>query len=445
MKISHKKLQTYFSEQLPSAQVLADAFTFHAFEIEAVENDGDDTILDIKVLPDRACYAKSYEGIAREVSTILNLKRKDELVKFDSNPRTILINTKKINEVLGSDISVDEMISILNRMDIKVKMENDNKLTITVPSDRLDLQTWRDIPEEVGRIYGYDKIRSTMSSDMSFKPLVEKNFYYSEKIKNILVDLGFSEVYTYSLVPKGDFEIEKPLASDKNFLRANLSDGISKSLEFNAKNAELLGLEAIKIFEIGKVFTKEGESTHVSIGAVQVKKVKGLKGESFVAAAIETLEKAIEVSIANKKIATQGANSAWEIDLDEIIKSLPEPTSYTDLNFQPATNNIYKKFSPYPFIVRDIAVFVPESIQAGEVWTTIENGITEAGATDLLVKHSKFDEFKKDGKVSYGFRMVFQSAERTLTIEEANAVMEKVNSHIKEKGVSAGGAGWEVR
>jgi phenylalanyl-tRNA synthetase beta chain len=291
----------------------------------------------------------------------------------------------------------------------------------------------------VARIHGYEKIAPIMptSSPMS-KPGFDKPFYYSEKIKNILAGLGFSEVYLYSLVSKGDVEIEKSLASDKNFLRTNLSDGISKSLELNAKNADLLGLGAIKIFEIGKVFTKEGEFMNLAIGATQVKKVKGLKGEGFVSAGIEALEKELGVSITNKKIAAQGANSIWEINLSEVIDSLSEPVSYSGLNFQPATNNPYKKFSLYPFIVRDIAVFVPESIQAKEVWATIEKGIAEAHAQNLLVRHSKFDEFKKDGKISYGFRMIFQSGERTLTIEEANAVMEKVSQGVTDKG-------WEVR
>ena len=438
MKISYNQLQTYLIDKLPSPEALADAFTFHAFEIESVEKEGDDTILDIKVLPDRACYAKSYEGIAREVSTILGLKKKDGLVKFDATPQKISVNVSQINEVLGSDISSGDAADILKRMDIGVVDGGNGELTLSMPSDRLDLASWRDIPEEVGRIYGYDKIGAILLKNTTFRPQVEKTFYYAEKVKNILVELGFSEVYTYSLVPKGDYEIEKPLASDKNHLRTNLSDGIAKALELNAKNAELLGLDAIKIFEIGKVFTKEGEFTHLAIGVAQVKKVKGLKSDGIVATSIGVLEKNLGTAISNKKIIAQNSGAVWEINLDALIKDLPTPSSYSDLNFQSATKNLYNKFSVYPFIVRDIAVFVPESVAAETVWESIQKGIDNANASSLLERHSLFDTFKKEGKVSYAFRMVFQSAEKTLTDDEANTIMEKIYTEMKTNG-------WEVR
>ncbi|MEK7642143.1 MAG: hypothetical protein AAB365_04125 [Patescibacteria group bacterium] len=435
MKISYTKLQTYLEDTLPSPEVLADAFTFHAFEIESVEKVGDDTILDIKVLPDRACYAKSYEGIAREVSTILGLKKKDGLVKFDASPRKITISVAQINEVLGSDISSEEMMSILTRMDMLVEEGRNQELTLTVPSDRLDLASWRDIPEEVGRIYGYDKIVPVLPKNSSFKPSVEKNFFWSETIKDRLVEqLGFSEVYTYSLVPKGDYEIEKPLASDKNHLRTNLSDGILKALELNVKNAELLGLDAIKIFEIGKVFTAEGEFTHLAMGVAQVKKIKGVKSEDVLKKSVEAV-----VDLPDQKVLSHGAMAMWEIRLDDHFKSLSTiPDTYDSLASRAASKNAYKKFSVYPFIVRDIAVFVPESVVAETVWESVQKGIANAGAVELLARHSLFDAFKKEGKVSYAFRMIFQSSERTLTDDEVNAVMEKIYAEMK-------GNSWEVR
>jgi phenylalanyl-tRNA synthetase beta chain len=297
------------------------------------------------------------------------------------------------------------------------------------------LASWRDIPEEVGRIYGYDKIGAILPKNTTFKPQVEKTFYYAEKAKNILVEQGFSEVYTYSLVPEGVYEIEKPLASDKNYLRTNLSDGILKSLALNAKNAELLGLDAIKIFEIGKVFTKEGEFMNLAIGVTQVKKVKGVKSENILAGAIESLNMQFR-GMSDRLKARPSAVA--ECNFDEAVASLPEVPSYSDLNFKPATKNLYKKFSVYPFIVRDIAVFVPESVAAETVWESIQKGIDAAGAASLLERHSLFDAFKKEGKVSYAFRMVFQSTEKTLTDDEVNAIMEKIYSEMK-------GNGWEVR
>ncbi len=454
MKISYTQLQTYLEDKLPTPEKLADAFTFHAFEIESMEKEGDDTILDIKVLPDRACYAKSYEGIAREVSAILGLKKKAEKVKIPDSKHTITVSISQINEVLGSDISQKEAVSILTRMDIKVTEKGDI-LELSVPCDRLDLQSWRDIPEEVGRIYGYDKIKSILPKNTTFKPIVEKAFYYTEKIKNILVSAGFSEVYTYSLVAKGVYEIEKPLAADKNHLRTNLTDGIVKSLEFNARNADLLGLDEIKIFEIGKVFTKDGEHTSLCVGIKNIKKAKGaeLAKEKIKKVRDEVL-KVLEVNatilctvddsggIISLNVEavgmTNNSDGIFEINLDKVVATLSEPNSYADLNFSKATTIEYKKFSVYPFIVRDIAVFVQGPTLDTEVWSVIEKVLNEVGAANLLAHHSLFDTFKKDGKVSYAYRMIFQSMEKTLTDDEVNSIMEKIYAEIKGKG-------WEVR
>ncbi len=70
MKVSHSWLQTYFEKPIPSAKELAEIFTFHAFEVENVEEKNDDSILDVKVLPDRAHYALSHAGVAEEISVL---------------------------------------------------------------------------------------------------------------------------------------------------------------------------------------------------------------------------------------------------------------------------------------------------------------------------------------------------------------------------------------
>ena len=88
--------------------------------------------------------------------------------------------------------------------------------------------------------------------------------------------------------------------------------------------------------------------------------------------------------------------------------------------------------------MRDIAVFVPDSIQASDVWSVIYGCITEAGARELLARHALFDTFKKENNVSYAFRMVFQSMERTLTDVEIAGIMDRIYAGMKNKT-------WEVR
>jgi phenylalanyl-tRNA synthetase beta chain len=328
---------------------------------------------------------------------------------------------------------------ILERMDIGIAEAEGGKWLLTVPFTRLDLKISEDIVEEVGRIYGYGHIQGILPPVSKAKVPVLPAYYLSEMIKNMLVEQGFSEVSLYSLVAKGEVETAYPLARDKAFARANLTDGMMACVEKNAMNADLLGLEVIKVFEIGRVFGKDGESTMLSIGVGQVKKVKGEKVDNILINSWEMLNKELGNNL-KPKIIAKGTNAVCEINLDELLKSYKVPANalYSDLHFGPASPNMYRKISPYPFIVRDIAVFVPENIEADNVWLAIEKGIANAGASGLLACHSLFDTFKKDGNVSYAFRMVFQSMDKTLTDDEAGKIMEKINIEMKGKG-------WEVR
>jgi phenylalanyl-tRNA synthetase beta chain len=91
-------------------------------------------------------------------------------------------------------------------------------------------------------------------------------------------------------------------------------------------------------------------------------------------------------------------------------------------------------WSLFPFIARDIAVFVPENIKSEEVGKIIKEN-----AGEMVIRGPElFDEFKKDGKVSYAFRIVFQSFDRTLTDGEVNDIMTRITDKIKAHG-------WQVR
>ena len=124
-----------------------------------------------------------------------------------------------------------------------------------------------------------------------------------------------------------------------------------------------------------------------------------------------------------------------ELNLDALVDSLPTPASYDDLNLGKAISTEYKKFSIFPFIVRDIALFVSSETKIDEVSNVIE----KAAKTEILTKGPDlFDEFEKEGKKSLAFRLIFQAADRTLSDEEVNKIMEKVYESVKEKD-------WQVR
>ena len=350
---------------------------------------------------------------------------------------------------------------------------------VTAPAVRLDLRIREDLIEEIGRIYGYDRIVANVPGKQNDAPL-SKYFFYIHKIKNILKDLGFSEVYTYAFADTGEVEVANPMASDKGFLRTALTPAISKSLEFNLKNADLLGLDQIKLFEIGKVFKKDTEYTSLCIGIANVKgfKNKNLeKDEQTVNGEIrwtrETLWEKLGANvqtlctiddtggilvIKGKAIGeVNKVDGVMELNLAALIAAMPDVTAEEAeaSSFQAgghdgnafhedasAPSHKFRAISPYPFIVRDIAVFVPGE-QSDENQNKVLDIIKKEG-TDLMVTYRLFDVFtkKKEGeetRTSYGYRMVFQASDRTLTDDEANSIMQKMTDAMNSN------AGWQVR
>jgi phenylalanyl-tRNA synthetase beta chain len=355
----------------------------------------------------------------------------------------IAVELSYIQTLLGVQISNEECEDIFRRLKFTFKKEGD-VFHITIPPYRLDLTIKQDIVEEVGRIYGYDKIPAAELPATSFKPGIQKEYYYANKVRDFLVERGFSEVYTYSLVAKVEnekgVELINPLASDKNFLRDSLELGILKSLEINLRRSDLLGLNEIKIFEIGTVFEKDEEYTQLALAFHKVKKTKG--ENNFLAEIVQGLLEFIgfktSANIETYSSLVVSRPDRVLINLSEVIKQLSQPTIYEPSPIKPL-NKPFQAISLYPFIARDIAVFTPQGTSQNDVETLIKKN-----AGTLLVRLGLFDVFEKpfqDGtvKTSYAFRLVFQSRERTLTDEEANAIMRTITDEMNSK------AGWEVR
>ncbi len=305
----------------------------------------------------------------------------------------------------------------------KMTAKEELRFAVTIPFERLDIRIKEDLIEEIGKTYGYDKITARILPAASVKAPVSKSFFYANKIRVILAREGFSEVYTSSFADSGKVAVENPIASDKGFLRENLSNNILKSLELNSKNAPLLGLEIVKIFEIGKTFKKTSEEkTFLSIG------VCGKKSKEVTEKIIEILKQELNCDF-GENIKQTGNSTIVEIDFDALIEKLPEPKDYGETLLSSKDGAVYQKISPYPFVLRDIALWVPENVEDKTVAEIIKKNSGE-----LLAKIDLFDVFKKDVKISYAFRLVFQSQERTLTDDEINKIMNAVTEELSSNG-----------
>ena len=186
--------------------------------------------------------------------------------------RKLSFSAEKISKILGLKVSDKEIEDILKRYNFKYK-ESDGKFEIIVPPMRLDLAVEEDMAEEIGRILGYDKVLPTIPK-IKFKPKQNETYTKILWARNKLLNDGYSEVMTYTFCDKGEIEVQKS-ASDKKFLRTNLTDGLKESIKLNKINLPLLGLKEVKIFEIGTVWNPK-EEMHVAFNEGEKVKEKNL-------------------------------------------------------------------------------------------------------------------------------------------------------------------------
>ncbi len=319
-----------------------------------------------------------------------------DIQKINQDKYNINIAVDYINKRLGADFSKDEIRSVWDRLSFKYT-EKDNEFDIEIPSLRLDLRGPHDLVEEVIRILGYERLEESIPNLQKGK-IIDETYFKVLCIRKHLLDLGYSEVMTYVFRDKGDIEILAS-ASDKKFLRNNLLDGLSESIKLNILNAPFLGMKEIKIFEIGTVFLKDREEIRVAFG--------------------------------NKK-------KVEEMTLDEYFSKFDGsrlPLSQDSMDYILGTNPLisnsnFKQWSPYPFIYRDIAVFVPNEINP----EVLESIYRELGGNLLVKEPILIDKFSKENKISYAYRLVFQSYEKTLTDHDIMVIMDAIYAKIKESG-----------
>lgn len=340
------------------------------------------------------------------------------------NPR-VDVSLAHIEGLLGMSLGAEAIEDILRRLGFSYERKGD-AWAVIAPFERTDIVIPEDVIAEIGRVYGYEHVDAIMPPPA---PLAEVNarHYYAERIRETLVGLGFSEIITSSFRKKDEIKLRNALASDKGYLRSDLRKNVKEALLRNAPYMDLLGVSRIQLFEIGTVFCRTDDGAdvteHVSL-ALGVRTKAGGYAPADDARLREALT-ALESSL-GAPLTTDVHDGVAECDLTSVIANLPSPAAYEP--FTPPADVRFRPFSEYPFVSRDIALWVKETVAAADI-----EAVLREGAGDLLVRLSQFDEFKKDGRVSYAFRLVFQSKERTLTDEEVGVIMERISGMLAER------------
>ncbi len=337
----------------------------------------------------------------------------------EPDQRKVTVTLAKVNSVLGTELTEAELTSVLKKFGWSFTVENAS-FTITSPFERTDLVIPEDLIEEVGRIYGYDHVEAIKPETISVAE-VNQRFYYTEQIRAALTSQGFSEIYTTSFREHDAVKMTNAFAADKGYLRSSLASNMRESLMKNLPHADLLGLRQIRLFEIGTVFNDDGERFMLALGVHSPSGYKAKLDDPVLAEALRAVTAITGGEIASPK------NGVIELDLGALLEKLPTPEAYAPAPLPLKVS--YQPFSVYPAVSRDIAMWVG----SGETESDIETLLREK-AGELCVRVTLFDRFQKDDRVSYAYRLVFQSKEKTLTGGEVDAIMDGVYQAVRERG-----------
>ncbi len=299
--------------------------------------------------------------------------------------------------------------------------------------------TWRagdvtreiDVVEEVAR-FALERVPATQPVRRDLNGRLTRPQRIRRRIQDTLVGFGFAEAYTWSLLPDdpvpGAIRLPEPLSSEQAVLRTALADGLVASAERNVH----AGNEDIALFELAHVYLPSGdelpdERWHVGGivegGFLRAKGVvEGLYAALHVEAAFErasylrlpgTGARTVEgwvLELADSRLP--GAWGLFELDVDALVERVPELIVYDDV-------------ITYPALKQDLAFAVPEAITAAELVAA-----AQAAAGPELREMKAFDVYRGEqageGRKSIAFRVSFQSAERTLSDEDAAALRERI-------------------
>ena len=177
----------------------------------------------------------------------------------DKNPKDIDITIKDINDLLGTNITVEDTVDVFRKLGFESKVKGD-VITVTVPTRRIDISIKEDLIEEVGRIYGVDNIQGTLPNGTMRLGHVDKT---DRQIREKLYELGLNETLTYALISKNDVhkytydefdavELLDPMTEERNVLRYSLIPSLYRTYDYNKAHS----IKDVSIFEIGKGFWK---------------------------------------------------------------------------------------------------------------------------------------------------------------------------------------------
>jgi phenylalanyl-tRNA synthetase beta chain len=334
---------------------------------------------------------------------------------------SVTVSLSQIKNRLGADYSLEQVRTVFDRLLFAYSVEGET-FKVTPPFERKDILIPEDLIEEVGRVGGYEHVLPAQLPPLATVP-DQTVFRGIERIKDLLIERGYSELSTQSFAREGDIELANPLDQTRPWLRAslvaNMEDALTRAV---AVSPRVFGpLPEVRLFELGSTFTKEAEHMTLCIGH------QAVSGKTNPASLEQTV-----MQLGDEFTITPSQKSQGVVEFilaPELLKRVGEGYEVPS-----ARQGMYVPFSLYPFALRDIAVWVPEGTEETEV-----AGLIQQHAGEYLARMDLFDRFQKEGRVSYAFRLVFESGSRTLSDKDLDPAMADITLALQAR------EGFEVR
>ena len=381
----------------------------------------------------------------------------------DKKPNIVEFTANEVNKILGINISHEDMEIELKRLDFAYQVKED-KFIVTIPKRRLDIDSnVNDIAEEIGRLYGYHNLVSTLPKTTIRKGEYVGNVKYRKIISKRLRNLGLNEVKTYTLVSKDMAELFKyddkenivlpnPMSSDKEYIRTTLIPSLLKVLNYNKthKVNDIMIYEIAKTYDInyqetskicvlmkGNYLNNNWQNIKIPVDFYLIKGILenlldylGLKNRyNLVTSDIPNMHPGMSARILldKKEIGIIGRIHPllskddiylFEINMDALIT-----------NVKPLK---YKEISKYPSINKDLAFIVKKDVSSNEISEVIKKS-----AGRLLTNIEVFDVYTKEkvesDEKSIAYALTFNDPTKTLTEEEVNTLFEKIIKDVESK------------
>ncbi|MNO65721.1 Phenylalanine--tRNA ligase beta subunit [compost metagenome] len=403
-----------------------------------------------------------------------------ESVVSQPEERVITLSLTKLNDYLGTQISMLETKAILSRLRFESGDAAGHALEVRVPTRRGDITRDVDLIEEVARLYGYDNIPTTKIEGPTTAGGYTKSQALRRSLRGLLVHSGLQETMGYSFIREGDrnlflnlgegereIKLAMPMSEERGVLRGSLLPGLIDIEQYNRNRK----LDHLALFEIGNVFHASEEKltkqpSEMSVLAVLLTGDRSVKGWNNTTEKVDffdlkgVLESVFEYLgltdlITYEADAPKGLHPGrsasvflngpeGKLRIGIMGQLHPVLQSEKELNdtfvaeikleelYRYAGNTVvYRDLPRFPASERDIAVVVDAAVEAGALITSIKET-----AGELLESVQVFDVFTGsklgEGKKSIALSLVYRHMDRTLTDEEITAVHDKVVATLEQ-------------